>query len=113
MDEKLGQKGHRSCATNIAEVMKPYGMKSHLEVTHPFNVFQNTPNYTIKALNTSRPGDYIQFEALKDTVCAVSCCPYDLNGFNGGPVTDIAIVTNINHEHKTYILASSYMYSVS
>ena len=121
MYEKLGQKGHRSCATNIAEVMKPYGMKSHLEVTDPFNIFQNTPNYTIKALNTSRPGDYIQFEALKDTVCAVSCCPYDLvgpptplggyhfkvdneqNGFNGGTVTDIAVVTNINHEHKTYI----------
>lgn len=78
MYERLGRKGHRSCATNIAQVMKPYGMKSHLEVTDPFNIFQNTPNYTIKALNTSRPGDYIQFEALKDTVCAVSCCPYDL-----------------------------------
>lgn len=25
------------------------------------------------------------------------------NGFNGGTVTDIAIVTNINHEHKTSI----------
>jgi uncharacterized protein len=24
MYEKLGRKGHRSCATNIAEVMKPY-----------------------------------------------------------------------------------------
>jgi uncharacterized protein len=111
--ERLGKKGHRSCATNIAEVMEPYGMKSHLEVTDPFNIFQNTPKYSLKALGSSRPGDYVEFEALKDAVCAVSCCPYDLvgslvaflgrdlrtnyeeNGFNGGLVTDIAVVTNI------------------
>jgi uncharacterized protein len=78
MYEKLGQKGHRSCAANFAEVMRPYGMKSYLEVTDPFNIFQNTPNYTLKPLNSSRAGDYIQLEALKDTVCAVSCCPYDV-----------------------------------
>lgn len=78
--EKLGRKGHRSCATNIAEVMKPYGMKSYLEVTDPFNIFQNTPNYSLKALNSSRPGDYVEFKALKDAVCAVSCCPYDIVG---------------------------------
>lgn len=41
MYEKLGRKGHRSCATNIAEVMKPYGMKSHLEVTDPFNILRS------------------------------------------------------------------------
>lgn len=119
MYEKLDKRGHRSCATNIAEVMKPYGMKSYLEVTDPFNIFQNTPFYTLKALNHSRPGDYIQFEALKDTVCAVSSCPYDIvrllvpflghelktdydqDGFNGGKVTDIAVVTGITEEHKT------------
>jgi uncharacterized protein len=78
MYEKLGRKGHRSCATNIAEVMKPYGVKSHLEVTDPFNIFQNTPYYTLKGLNSSRPGDYIRFEALKDAVCAASCCPFDI-----------------------------------
>lgn len=33
--QKKGLKSHRSCASNIAEVMKPYGMKSHLEVTDP------------------------------------------------------------------------------
>ncbi len=80
--EKLGLPGHRSCAVNIAEVMKPYGMKNYLEATDPFNIFQNTPNYSLKALNSSRPGDYVQFEALKDTVCAVSCCPYDQVGLH-------------------------------
>ena len=80
--EKLGLKGHRSCAANFAQVMEPYGMKSHLEVTDAFNIFQNTPNYTFKALNSSRPGDYLQFEALKGTICAVSCCPYDQVGLD-------------------------------
>ncbi|KAM3418802.1 hypothetical protein BST61_g4770 [Cercospora zeina] len=44
MYAKIGLKGHRSCAANIAEVMEPYGMGSYLEVTSPFNIFQNTPN---------------------------------------------------------------------
>lgn len=35
---KGASKHHRSCATNIAEVMRPYGMNSYLEVTDPFNI---------------------------------------------------------------------------
>ncbi|OCK82517.1 hypothetical protein K432DRAFT_262618, partial [Lepidopterella palustris CBS 459.81] len=89
---KKGLKGHRSCAENIAEAMEKWGMKSYLEIAEPFNIFQNTPNYTLKRLGSSKPGDYIEFEALGDAVCAVSCCPYDLNGFNGGKITDIAVV---------------------
>jgi uncharacterized protein YcgI (DUF1989 family) len=93
--KRLGQEGHRSCATNIAEAMERFGMESYLEVTDPFNIFQNTPYYTLKALNCSRAGDYVEFEALKDAVCAVSSCPYDGDGFNGGHVTDVAVVTGI------------------
>lgn len=70
-------------------------MKSYLEVTDPFNIFQNTPNYSLKPLGSSKPGDFIEFEALEDAVCAASCCPYDLDGFNGGHITDVAVVTNI------------------
>lgn len=91
--ESKGLKGHRACASNIAGAMEKYGMKSHLEVADPFNVFQNTPNYSLKGnMGTSRPGDYIEFEALGDAVVAVSCCPFDLEGFNGGKITDIAVV---------------------
>lgn len=60
-----------------------------------FNIFQNTPNYTLKALGSSKPGDYIEFEAQKDIICAASCCPYDLDGVNGGKITDVAVVTGI------------------
>lgn len=48
MYEKLGKKGHRSCATNIAQAMESYGMTSYLEVTDPFNIFQNTPTIRSK-----------------------------------------------------------------
>lgn len=95
MYQKAGLKDHRSCAANIAEVMAPYDMKSYLSVTDPFNIFQNTPNYTLKPLNPSKAGDYIEFLAMKDVICAVSCCPYDLGGFNGGKITDVAVVTGV------------------
>lgn len=75
-----GLPGHRSCAENIAEAMEPWGMRSYLEATSvdPFNVFQNTPDMTLKDLGCSRPGDYVEFEVLKDAVVGVSSCPYDV-----------------------------------
>ncbi|KAK5140610.1 hypothetical protein LTR04_002908, partial [Oleoguttula sp. CCFEE 6159] len=92
--EQQGLHGHRSCAENIAEVMEPYGLSlGDIRGTDPFNVFQNTPYYTLKPLGCSRAGDFIEMKALADLVVAVSCCPYDVGGFNGGKVTDIAIIT--------------------
>lgn len=93
--EKKGLPGHRSCATNIAEAMALFGMQSYLQVTDPFNVFQNTPNYGLKRLGSSKAGDFIQFEAMKDLICAVSSCPYDLDGVNGGVITDIGVWTGM------------------
>jgi uncharacterized protein len=93
--EKAGFKNHRACATNIAEAMKQFGMTKHTEIADPFNIFQNTPLYSVKGgLGPSRPGDFIEFESSADAVIAVSSCPYDLDGFNGGKITDIEIVVN-------------------
>lgn len=96
--EKKGMRGHRSCAQNVYEAMQEYGMRDILEVPEPFNCFQNTPNYSLKAMGSSKPGDYVEFEALERLVCAVSCCPYDIAGFNGGKITDVAIV--ISEENR-------------
>jgi len=93
--ERESRPNHRSCAGNVAEVMKPYGMGSYLEVTDPFNIFMNTPNYTLKRLNPSKAGDYIEFKAMKDVVIAVSSCPYDMHGIEGRAPTDVAIITGI------------------
>lgn len=94
MYEKKGAHGHRSCAQNVFEVMKEHGMRDILELPEPFNCFQNTPNYSLKAMGSSKPGDFVEFEALEDLVCAVSCCPYDVDGFNGGNITDVAVVVS-------------------
>jgi uncharacterized protein YcgI (DUF1989 family) len=42
-------------------------------------------------MDSSKPGDFIEFEVLMDTVVAVSCCPYEEGGFNGGKSTEIAV----------------------
>jgi len=82
-----GFKGHRACASNISEAMTLAGYwggrpMDHRDVPDPFNVFQNTPFYKLNGdLMSSVAGDYIEMVALMDVVCAVSSCPYDLNGF--------------------------------
>ncbi|KAJ5790729.1 uncharacterized protein N7518_007740 [Penicillium psychrosexuale] len=75
---ECGLEGHRSCAMNITEAMEPYGITSRLELPDPFNIFMNSPNYTLKPISNSKPGDYIEMEALKDLIIGISCCPYDL-----------------------------------
>jgi uncharacterized protein len=112
----LGLKGHRSCATNIAEAMNIWlgngegnseinekgKRRDESEVARerfqwhdvhdPFNIFQNTPYYTLKALENSRKGDFIELKALQRCVVALSSCPYAENGFNGGKITDVGVV---------------------
>lgn len=103
---RAGMPKHRNCATNMAEAINEWrkseeavvvdgnaeGEFKWYQVHDPFNIFQNTPYYTLKALENSRPGDYIELKAEMDTVVALSCCPYESDGFNGGKVTDVAVV---------------------
>ncbi|KAI9655836.1 MAG: hypothetical protein M1821_005271 [Bathelium mastoideum] len=98
---EMGLEGHRSCAENLADAVREAGygsgegdggvVKGRLDLPDPWNVFQNTPNYTLKALNTSRAGDYVELEALMDVLVVASSCPYDVDGFNGGVATDVMI----------------------
>ncbi|KAJ5366842.1 hypothetical protein N7541_000783 [Penicillium brevicompactum] len=93
--DECGLKGHRSCTMNITEAMEPYGITSRLELPDPFNIFMNSPNYTLKPISNSKPGDYIEMEALLDLVIGISCCPYDLGTYNGPETTPIAIITGL------------------
>ncbi len=102
--EKLGHRNHRSCAQNIFEAMQLYGIRDILEVPEPFNCFQNTPNYSLKAMGSSKPGDYIEFEVMAEEglIIAVSSCPYDVEDFVDVVITDIAIIISEEKEEYMY-----------
>ena len=89
-----GLEGHRNCAENIAGAIKDAGFGdkvSFYELPDPWNLFQNTPMYSLKGLGTSHAGDFIEMEALMDCLVAVSACPFETDGFNGGVSTDILV----------------------
>lgn len=93
--DEMGLRGHRNCAENLAEALAEAGWGEgggRLGLPDPWNLFQNTPNYSLKGLNTSRAGDFIEVEALMDCLVVASACPFDRDGFNGGKATDIAMV---------------------
>ena len=90
----VGAPGHRSCQENFTEVLAPYGIGSW-RLPDPFNIFQNTPinpdgTYRV-ATPPSKAGDYLTMRLLRDALCAVSACPFDLFGFNGGKATPINV----------------------
>ena len=111
MYAEQGLSGHRSCAENVTEAMRPWGMESWLEVTDPFNIFQNTPYYTLKALGCSRAGDYVEFKALKDAVCAVSSCPYDVVSFS--LITHAGVISSLTFLRTGSMAARSQMSPLS
>ncbi|KAF2235375.1 hypothetical protein EV356DRAFT_514456 [Viridothelium virens] len=92
-----GLAGHRNCSENLLEGLRAAGVgeelvRDRLELPDPWNVFQNSPEYTLKGgLSTSRAGDYIELEAEMDVLVVGSSCPYDVEGFNGGNATDVMI----------------------
>ncbi|OAG25024.1 hypothetical protein CC77DRAFT_1004697 [Alternaria alternata] len=78
--------------TYLKENVDPDAKFEWFQVHNPFNTFQNTQYYTMKSwIDSSKPGDFIEFEVLMDTVVAVSCCPYEEGGFKGGKSTEIAV----------------------
>lgn len=92
--KELGYPDHRSCHQNFADVLAPYGI-GPWQRPDPFNIFQNTQ---IKEDGTyfhgdspSKANDYIKIHFLMDSLCAVSVCPFDLYGFNGGKSTPVEI----------------------
>jgi uncharacterized protein YcgI (DUF1989 family) len=93
-EKRFGLQGHRSCRTNLAEVMAdddiPYAY-----LPDPINWFQNTPvtpdgsieRYTSSAL----PGDKVVLRALQSLIAVGSACPM-IGGSNGERSTDIRFV---------------------
>jgi hypothetical protein len=68
----------RHCHSNLTRAVLPYGL-TELDVHDVLNVFQCTglnddDRYFMKAC-PARPGDYLEFFAEVDLLCALSTCP--------------------------------------
>jgi len=82
--EQFGVPGHRSCIGNLEEAMAElgYGVPAGPLAV---NFFTNTRVEEGFMFNTPKgpvvkPGGYVVLEARMDLICAVSSCPYDLEG---------------------------------
>ncbi|KAL9061572.1 MAG: hypothetical protein Q9162_000104 [Coniocarpon cinnabarinum] len=68
------------------------GLKGH--TPDPLNIFMNIPWRDGKVGQIdwerpqSKPGDYVELEAQRDLVVAMSACPNDVTDINGGKPTD-------------------------
>lgn len=93
----VGQPDHPSCGQNLESAIAPYGIEPS-QRPDPFNIFQNTqvkPDGSwFQDDPPSKAGDYIKLEFYMDTLCAISVCPFDIDGFNDGQPTPIKIEIN-------------------
>jgi uncharacterized protein YcgI (DUF1989 family) len=82
--EQFGVLGHRSCIGNLEEAMAALGHRvpdgclavNFFTMTTVTDGFMfSTPKAPV-----AKPGAYVVLEARMDLICAVSSCPYDLEG---------------------------------
>lgn len=81
--EQLGYQGnHASCADNLCVSMRRLGYNLNV-IPQPINLFAKTvvgeDGSFSSPENPVPPGAFIEFEAVIDLICAVSCCPFDLD----------------------------------
>ena len=89
----FGVADHRSCRTNLAEVMADYKIP-YAYLPDPVNLFQNTPvredgSIDFGAPSLAQPGDKVVLRACMDVIAAGSACPMDLVPINGDMLSDI------------------------
>jgi uncharacterized protein YcgI (DUF1989 family) len=94
--DRLAHAGpHRSCRSNLAEAMAPWGIEIQ-DVPFSFNVFMRWPvqaDGTVRPMPApSRPGDYVDFLAEMDLVVANSACPSDITPTNNHRPTPMRFV---------------------
>jgi uncharacterized protein YcgI (DUF1989 family) len=90
-EKRFGLRNHRSCRTNLAEVIADKGIP-YAYLPDPVNWFQNTPvmpdgsieRYTSCAV----AGDRVTLRALMSVIAVGSACPM-IGGSNGERSTDI------------------------
>lgn len=99
------------CHSNLVRAVQPYGL-TEFDVHDVLNVFQCTglneeDKYFMKACPAQR-GDYLEFFAEIDLLCALSCCPGgDLSVDLWGPDAKDPLTTCHSLEVEVYRLAEN------
>ena len=99
--EFFGHKGpHPSCSDNLMNVMRRRGHEINV-IPQPINFFTNTNVQKDGSLfapkNIVKPNSYVVLEAIIDTICIVSSCPFDINP-NGWEINANGVVTELEVE---------------
>jgi uncharacterized protein YcgI (DUF1989 family) len=85
---------HRSCAENLREALHEHGFGLPV-VPQPLNIFMDIrvePDGTLTTHQAStRPGDYIAFQAAMDCLVVLSSCPMDIVGISTGGITPLEL----------------------
>ncbi|MET9669348.1 urea carboxylase-associated family protein [Streptomyces sp. NPDC006475] len=102
--DALGRPGHASCAQNLLSGLARCGIYTRA-VPQPVNVFMDvrpgaTGNLTWTPAST-RPGDFVVFEAAVDCVVVLSACPQDLVPVNHGGPTPLVVTLNGGPSQRT------------
>jgi len=89
--QRFGIHNHRSCRTNLAEVMADKNIP-YAYLPDPVDFFQNTPvtadGIIQRLASTAKPGDKVVLRALQPCFAVGSSCPM-IGGVNGDRSTDI------------------------
>lgn len=93
MRDNVSVPPHRSCQTNLAEAIAPYGLGPD-DVPDVFNVFMNVEvegNIFVIKPTTVGKNDYIDMRAEMDCLVAVSACPSDRAATNQGKIKPLKV----------------------
>ena len=99
--EFFGNKGpHPSCSDNLMNVMRRRGYEINV-IPQPINFFTNTSVQKDGSLlapkNIVKPNSFVVLEAIIDTICIVSSCPFDINP-DGWEINANGVVTELEVE---------------
>ncbi|HLC96725.1 MAG TPA: urea carboxylase-associated family protein [Candidatus Nanoarchaeia archaeon] len=82
----------RTCLENLEEALAPWNIERK-DLLEPFSIGLNLKIHTDGTIETlapvSKPGDYIELEAMRFIVVGISACPQDRNQCNAGNPTPV------------------------
>ncbi|MEA2622508.1 MAG: uncharacterized protein QOH61_1418 [Chloroflexota bacterium] len=94
---RYGVRGTRNCRDNLAFALAPYGLTKR-DVTEGANIaffMHRVPgedgSFKIGP-PSSKAGDYVEIQAVRDVLVAISACPQDRGPTNGFNPTSVGIV---------------------